>query len=229
MEIAEPCAPLRPDFPAWRRTADDELWNTVTHGFGFFISLAGALIMMDNVLMTGNLRLAAGCGIYLTTLIAVYAMSTLSHGAQSIRWKSLFRQLDQAFIYLLIAGTYTPFSLAYLNGWQWNVMLGVMWFVALTGFVSKTVFAHRVEAVSVVSYVVLGWLPVIAIPTLWQVAPGSVLEAVFAGGFCYTVGTIFLVYDEHVKHFHAAWHVCVISGSMCHFLGMLVFVVRGSV
>jgi hemolysin III len=187
----------------------------------------GALVMMKGVLAAGNSRLTIGCGVYLLSLLAVYAMSTLSHSATSVRWKSLFRQLDQAFIYLLIVGTYTPYSLAYLHGWYFTALLIAMWSVALIGFVAKTFFAHRVEAVSVISYVTLGWMPIFAIPTLWHVAPHGVIEAVFAGGLCYTVGTLFLTYDEHVKHFHAAWHMCVISGSACHFIGMLVFVVGG--
>jgi hemolysin III len=225
--LMEQYAPTRPDYPAWRRSGFDELVNAATHGLGFLIAAAASPVMMNGALTTGNPRLAVGCGIYLASLMAVYAMSTLSHSATSVRWKSLFRQLDQAFIYLLIVGTYTPFSLAYLHGWHWNLLMGAMWAVAGVGFIAKTFFAHRVEAVSVASYVLLGWMPIVTIPTLYQSAPSGVLDAILAGGLCYTVGTLFLVYDEHVKHFHAAWHVCVISGSACHFIGMLVFVVQG--
>ena len=103
--------------------------------------------MMDRVLATGNIPLIIGCGLYVISLMAVYAMSTLSHSATSVRWKWLFRQLDQAFIYLLIVATYTPYSLAFLHGWHWDALLGLMWCVAIVGFVLKTFFAHRVEAV----------------------------------------------------------------------------------
>ncbi len=185
--------------------------------------------MMNGVLAARNPKLTFGCGVYLASLMAVYAMSTLSHSATSVRWKSLFRQLDQAFIYLLIVGTYTPFSIAYLHGWYWDLLLGAMWTVAVLGFIAKTFFAHRVEAVSVASYVTLGWMPIVAIPALYHAAPAGTFEAVIAGGLCYTVGTLFLIYDEHVKHFHVVWHLCVMSGSACHFIGMLVFVVRGGV
>lgn len=217
-------AHIRPDYPAWRRTSSEELVNAVTHGLGFAVAAAGALVLMSGVLATGKTDLIVGCGAYLISLLSVYAMSTLSHSATSVRWKSLFRQLDQAFIYVLIVGTYTPYSIAYLHGWTWNALLAGMWFIALVGFCAKVFFAHRVEAVSVASYVMLGWIPIVSIPAMYQIAPQSV-HAIIAGGIFYTVGTLFLVYDEQVKHFHAIWHLCVISGSACHFLGLLFFVV----
>ncbi len=225
----ERCAHVRPDYPAWRRTSSEEFVNAVTHGLGFVLAVAGSLIMMSGVIASGNRVLLSGCGAYVISLLAVYAMSTLSHSATSVRWKSLFRQLDQAFIYVLIVGTYTPFSLAYLHGWMWNTLLAAMWLVALIGFVAKVLFAHRVEAVSVGSYVMLGWMPIVSLPVLYHVAPQGAFHSIIAGGVFYTVGTLFLVYDEHVKHFHAIWHLCVISGSACHFLGLLFFVVRGGV
>jgi hemolysin III len=143
----------------------------------------------------------------------------------SPRWKSLFRRLDQAFIYILIVATYTPFSLIYLPGSFWCVVMFAMWIVALFGFASKVFLAHRVEAVSVASYVVLGWVPVIALPTLFRSAPLGAFGSMIAGGLFYTVGTLFLIYDERVRHFHATWHLCVMAGSACHFLGILLVVV----
>jgi hemolysin III len=225
----EQCVSLRPNFPAWRRTSSEEAVNALTHGFGFVFAAVGSLVMMPNVLAAGRPALTVGCAIYLFSLMAVYAMSTLSHSATSVRWKSRFRQLDQAFIYLLIVATYTPFSLAFLHGPRWDLLMAAMWTVALVGFFAKILFAHRVETVSVVSYVMLGWMPIFSIPTLYRVAPEGVIQAIIAGGVFYTVGTFFLVYDEHVKHFHAAWHLCVISGSACHFLGILLYVVPGAI
>jgi hemolysin III len=103
-----------------------------------------------------------------------------------------------------------------------------MWVAALVGFVAKVFFAHRTEAVSVVSYVALGWVPALAAPELVRTVPAAALWSMFLGGVCYTVGTLFLMYDERVRHFHAAWHLCVIAGSACHFVGILEFVVRGA-
>jgi hemolysin III len=222
-------ADLQPDFPAWRRSSTEELVNAATHGLGLVIAVLGALVMTSGVLADGDVSLIIGCGLYLTSLVAVYAMSTLSHSATSHRWKALFRQLDQGFIYLLIVGTYTPYSLAYLRGGFWWVLLGAMWAVALAGFAAKVFFAHRVEAVSVAPYVLLGWMPIIAIPALWRSAPTGAFGLIVAGGLCYTVGTLFLIYDERVRHFHAVWHLCVIAGSACHFLGMFLFVVRAGI
>lgn len=212
---------------AWRRSSDEEALNAATHGFGFFVALVGAVMMTVALAGRRDPWLALGCEAYLASLVAVYAMSTLSHLASTVRWKSLFRRLDQAFIYLLIVGTYTPFSIAYLNGGKWWLMLSVMWGVALVGFASKLFFAYRVDAVSLLSYVVLGWMPIVALPTLWQTAPQRAFEAVIAGGACYSIGIWFLVNDERVPKFHAAWHLCVIAGSACHFLGIYLFVVCG--
>ena len=109
------------------------------------------------------------------------------------------------------------------------MLLVAMWAVALVGFVAKLFFAHRVEAFSLASYMFLGWMPIVAVPTLWQTAPTGAFICIIAGGFCYTVGTVFLTFDERVRHFHAAWHLCVIAGSTCHFIGIFAFVVRGGI
>lgn len=218
---------LQRDLPAWNRSATDELVNAATHAIGLVLAIVGALVMAQGVLMNDDAWRGLGCGVYLASLVAVYAMSTLSHSATSPRWKSLFRRLDQGFIYVLIVATYTPFSLAYLHDVRWWLLLGAMWLVAILGFAAKVFFAHRVEAVSLASYILLGWMPVLAAPALLQWVPAGALWSMLGGGICYTAGTLFLVYDERVRHFHALWHLCVIAGSACHFLGILVFVVGG--
>lgn len=220
-------AHVRPEFPAWRRSSTDELINAATHGLGLVIAIVGTKVMTSGVFANGDVWLVISCGVYLSSLLAVYTMSTFSHSATSLRWKSLFRQLDQACIYLLIVATYTPYSLAYLPGGLWLMLLVAMWVVALIGFAAKLFFAHRVEAVSIAPYVLLGWIPIIAVPALWRLAPIGAFGSVIAGGLCYTIGTLFLMHDERVRHFHAAWHLFVIAGSACHFFGILVFVVRG--
>jgi hemolysin III len=217
-------AHAKSEFPAWRRSPSEELANTVTHGFGLVLAIVGSQLM-GSVLVSNTSRwMMTGVVLYLISLVAVYAMSTLSHCATSVKWKSMFRQLDQGFIYLLIVATYTPFSIAYLHGPVWTALLVGMWGVALHGFVTKVFFARRIESVSVASYVMLGWVPIVAVPTLIREAPNGAFNLIIAGGICYTVGTLFLIYDERVRHFHAAWHLCVIAGSACHFFSMLVFV-----
>jgi hemolysin III len=189
------------------------------------MAVVGAQAMLPRLVGQHDRWLGTGCLMYLVSLLSVYAMSTLSHGATSAKWKSRFRALDQGFIYLLIVGTYTPYSLAYLHGPKWVALMCVMWSVALVGFVAKVFFAHRVESVSVMAPLMLGWIPIVAVPTLMRTAPSGAFEMILSGGICYTAGILFLIYDERVKHFHAMWHLCVIAGSTCHFCGLLNYVV----
>jgi hemolysin III len=208
----------------WPRLDAEELVNALTHGIGLALSLCGAMVMVANVLTHGDAWRLAGCSIYLASLVAVYTMSTLSHSFTRPQLRSLFRRLDQGFIYFLIVATYTPFSLAYLRTWPWWILLGAMWAVALWGFVSKVLFAHRVEAVSVWPCIVLGWLPAIAAPSLMHMIPLAVLWWMLAGGVLYSLGTLFLLNDNRIRHFHAVWHLFVIAGSACHFLAILAFI-----
>lgn len=198
--------------------------NAGTHALGLLLAVLGALVMAGAISADGDTWRTIGCVVYLASLVTVYAMSTLSHVISEPRWKLLFRRLDQGFIYLLIVATYTPFSLAYLRTGPWWALLVAMWAVAIVGFVSKVFFSHRVEAVSLASYLLLGWMPLLAAPTLLRIMPLGALLWMVGGGLCYTFGTLFLMNDERVRHFHAVWHVCVIAGSACHFLGILIFV-----
>jgi hemolysin III len=216
----------RPDFSVLRPSADEELVNAITHGIGLAMAAVGSLVMMSGVTAHNSTRLSLGCAAYLFTLVAVYAMITVSHTVTTPKWRTFFRQLDQAFIYLLIVGTFTPYSLAYLTRPFWNVLLAFMWCYALAGFASKAVFAHRIETGSVLPYLFLGWMTIIALPAIWQVAPAAEFALIIGGGVCYMIGTFFLLNDTKVRHFHAAWHLCVIAGSTCHFMGLLVYVVQ---
>jgi hemolysin III len=212
--------------PALGRTATDEFLNTLTHGFGFLLAAAGAYQMSGRLAGCSEL-LALGCTMYLISLLGVYSMSTMSHGATEPRWKTFYRQLDQGFIYLLIVASYTPYSIAYLHGPVWTTLLCGMWVGAIAGFIAKVFLAHQVESVSVVPPLMLGWVPIVAMPTLSQQAPAGAFELIIAGGIFYTVGVCFFINDGRVKYFHAVWHVCVIAGSTCHFSGILNFVLAG--
>jgi len=212
------------EFLGWRLSCAEERANAITHGLGFLLSTAGAIVMAMNVLGDGDVWRQIGCGVYVASLIAVYAMSTLSHTATTRQWRSFFRALDQGCIYFLIAATYTPFSLAYLRTTPWWLLLGAIWAIALWGFLSKVVFAHRIEAVSLWPCIVLGWMPTVSVPALVGVVPMAAFWWMLVGGLCYTVGTIFLRFDDKVRHFHAVWHVMVLAGSACHFLAIFAFV-----
>jgi hemolysin III len=206
---------------AWQRTTVDEVINTVTHGLGFVLAVGGGLLMIWSVLRHGDVWRVTGCGIFAASLVAVYAASTLSHSCKTLRWKSFFRRLDQGCIYFLIVATYTPFGLAYLRTGAGWMLLGGLWTAAFLGFFSKVALAHRVHNISMWTYVALGWLPLIAVPALRHTVPIDSGWWMMGGGVCYLAGTLFLFYDARVRHFHAIWHLLVIAGSACHFLGIL--------
>ena len=205
-------------------SAEEELANSVTHFLGFVLSVLGALMMAD-AFSGGDGWRVAGCSIFATSMIAVYAMSTLSHVFQAPRLRTLFRAIDQGTIYLLIAGTYTPFSLAYLHATPWWILLAAVWAVAIYGFVSKVLFCHRVENVSMWPCLLCGALPFLAIPTLMTMLPLACLGWMILGVVCYILGLVFWVNDRRVRHFHAMWHLFVMAGSAAHFSGILLFVV----
>jgi hemolysin III len=201
-----------------------ELLNTLTHGFGLLLSIAAAVILLRTSLVFGDVWRLIGCGVFAAGLMAVYAASTLSHVVSHRHWKHWFRMLDQGLIYLLIAASYTPFSLAFLRSGTWWMFLGVMWTYAICGFISKVFLVHRINAVTVWSYLLLGWMPIVPALTTLGLVPYPALGWLLAGGLCYTLGTVFLVLDVQRYHFHAIWHLWVIGGSACHFLGVLFFV-----
>lgn len=205
-------------------TAEEEIANSITHGLGFVLSVLGAFVIADAIGSSDGWRVL-GCSVFVTSMIAVYAMSTLSHVFQSPRLRTLFRAIDQGTIYLLIAGTYTPFSLAYLHTTPWWILLGAVWAVALYGFVSKVLFARRVENVSMWPCLVCGALPFLAIPTLLTMVPIGALWWMILGIACYILGLVFWLNDRRVRHFHAVWHLLVMAGSAAHFSGILLFVV----
>jgi hemolysin III len=207
--------------PVWRRTSREELINTLTHGLGFALAVWGGLVMIWSVLRHGDVWRVTGCGIFAASLAAVYAASTLSHSSTSVRWKSFFRRLDQGCIYFLIVATYTPFGLAYWRTGAGWMLLGGLWTVAFLGFFSKVALAHRVHNMSMWTYIALGWLPLLAVPVMRNRVPLDSIWWMMGGGACYLLGTFFLFYDARVKHFHAIWHLLVIAGSVCHFLGIL--------
>jgi hemolysin III len=198
----------------------EEIANSITHGIGLALAAVAAAALMIQAVGQGDVWFIASCAIYAVTLVALYAASTLSHVFHSSRLRTLFRILDQACIYLLIAGTFTPFALVYLRHGWWLLLFAVMWAIALAGFFSKVLWAHRIEAVSTSIYLALGWLPVTSVRTILQLVPAACLWWMLAGGLCYTVGTIFLALDRKVPFFHATWHLLVIAGSACHFIGI---------
>jgi len=199
----------------------EERANRWTHAIGFLLSLGGVLLLAKELWGTQDLLRVLACALYGTSLLLVYAMSALSHCNFSSPRRDFFRSLDQGCIYFLIVGTYTPLSVIYLQARGFWILLGSMWALAIVGFVSKVLFNHRVNSVSVIIYVLLGWLPILTLPWSLFLTPAVVLWGVLAGGICYTLGTLFLANDKRVRYFHALWHLWVIAGSAVHFLTIL--------
>ncbi len=212
--------PTRNTAPHPPRDEQEEFANTLTHGAGVVLSGAGAVALLS---VCSHWAVMLACGLYALTLLATYAASSLSHGVRRPDWKHVLIVWDQGVIFLLIIGTYTPFLVAYLPT-PWTVpVLALLWGAALLGFASKVVVQHRVDhTFSPLPYVALGWLPAMILAPF---VPVECMVWMAVGGVLYTVGVIFLVLDRHVRYFHAAWHVCVLGGSACHYFAILAFVV----
>ena len=202
----------------------EETANCVTHALGFALSLVGTAALVRVMSQYGDTRGIVGVSIYGATLLALYAASTLSHSFEQPRLRHFFRTVDQVCIFLLIAGTFTPIALTYMrDGWGWALFIAV-WGLAIVGIFTKIFFA-KLETLAISAYVLLGWLPAIAIKPIIEIVPGAALTWILLGGIFYTIGTVFLMRDERVPFFHAVWHVFVIAGSACHYYAVMRFVV----
>lgn len=198
----------------------EELANSITHGLGLALSVVGTVLLVNRGLAYGDTLQVIGVSVYGATLVALYAASTLSHSFADPRRRHFFRTVDQVCIFLLIAGTFTPLALTYFrDGWWWALFISI-WTCALAGICAK-LFYTRLHNVSIGAYVVMGWLPVLAIKPIVEIVPSHILGWVALGGIFYTVGTLFLLKDNRMPYFHAAWHVMVIAGSACHYFAVL--------
>ena len=204
----------------------EEVVNCLTHGFGLFLSVGGLALLMSLAVAYGNQWHVVSCGVYGVTLVMAYAASTLYHGSGFLTQKQLFRQLDQTFVYLLIAGTYTPFTLVSLHGgWGWS-LLTIVWTIALAAVGAKLIFIRRFSGAPVPVYLGLGWLSVIAIVPLLDGLPLGGVLWLAAGGIAYTLGTVFLV-RKPLPFSHGLWHIAVLLGSACHYLAVVLYVIPG--
>ncbi len=202
----------------------EELANAVTHGAGFVLSITGFVILLVLAALRGGAWHIVGCAIYGATLVCLYAASTLYHGIPSPRLKRALRIFDHSAIYLLIAGTYTPFVLVNLRGgWGWS-LFGIVWGLALTGIFLKFWFVDRFQILSTTVYLLMGWLAVIAARPLLVMVPRAGLLWLLAGGLLYTLGVVFYAW-KRIPYNHVIWHVFVIAGSTCHYFAVLYSVI----
>lgn len=201
-----------------------EKFNTYTHLLGTLLALVGGSVLIVRGALGGDVWKIVSFSIYTATLLALYGASTLYHNARSGRAKDILRKLDHNAIYLLIAGTYTPFTLVSLNGpWGWS-LFGVVWGLALLGIFQELWFASKSRRLSMLIYILMGWVAIVAIvPLLERLGtPGFLLLA--AGGLAYSGGIVFYLYDEKFRHWHGIWHLFVLAGSALHYLTILLYI-----
>lgn len=196
-----------------------ERFNALTHGTGAVLALAGAITLVVAAALAGDPWRLVSMAVYGTTLVTLYTASTLYHATRGAA-KALLRKVDHASIYLLIAGTYTPFVLGPLRGpWGWSIF-GVVWGLALVGIVQDWWQLDRRRIVSMVLYPLMGWLAVVAVVPLVRALPPAALGWLVAGGLAYTAGIAFYALDRRWPVAHVVWHVFVLAGSACHFVAI---------
>ena len=205
-------------------TRREELANIVTHGVGIVLSLIGLIWAVILSSELGDVWHVTGTAVFGSTLVVLYTTSTLYHSFQHEGRKRMMRKFDHAAIFLLIAGSYTPFLLVSLRGpWGW-ALFGIVWGLAVIGIALKFWFTGRFRVVSTLIYIAMGWLVLIAFRPLSLALPREGVRLLVVGGFCYTGGAMFYLWKRLPYH-HAVWHLFVMAGSICHWTAMFLYVV----
>jgi len=198
----------------------EEIANAVTHGIGLVLSIAGFVVLLVLAILRGTPWHIVACSVYGASLICLYSASTLYHAVVSPRLKRALKVFDHSAIYLLIAGTYTPFLLLNLRGpWGWSIF-GVIWGLAVAGILFKLWFVNHVPRLSTAVYVAMGWLVLIAAKPVLAHVSGITLLWLFAGGLFYSIGVVFYAW-KRLPYNHAVWHLFVLAGSTCHYFAVL--------
>jgi len=201
----------------------EETINALTHGLGAVLGVGGLAVLVAMAVLHGDAWHIVSCSIYGGTLVLLFTSSTLYHSCRGERVKHAFRIVDHASIYLLIAGTYTPFLLVNLRGrWGWS-LFGIIWALALAGIVFQVFFVSRFRLAQTLIYLAMGWLVLVAVKPLFAHVPKGGLLWLMAGGLCYTVGAVFYLWKKLPFH-HAIWHLFVLGGSVCHYVAILFYV-----
>lgn len=197
-----------------------ERFNSISHLVGVMLSLVGVSVLVTLAAVTRDPWKIVSCSVYGGTMIFLYGFSTLYHSLRG-RSKLFFQKLDYIAIYLMIAGSYTPFTLVTLretHGW-W--LFGTIWGLAVFGIAQEIIRNSQTRRLSLIIYVIMGWLVTLVIKPLWQSMPGTALLWLFLGGISYTVGIIFFIFDNRWKHAHGIWHLFVLAGSTCQYFSIM--------
>ncbi|HYG79651.1 MAG TPA: hemolysin III family protein [Pyrinomonadaceae bacterium] len=198
----------------------EEIANSITHGVGLLLALCVVPFLVAGAVRRGDAANVVGASVFGATLVMLYLASTVYHALPRNRAKSIFQILDHAAIYLLIAGTYTPFTLGVLRGaWGWT-LLALIWAMAIFGVVLKAVSGTKCRRLSMCLYLAMGWLVLIAVRPVLSSVPASGLVWIAAGGVAYTSGVAFFA-AERMRYSHSVWHLFVLAGSVCHVFAVL--------
>ncbi len=208
-----------------RYSLGEEIFNSVSHGAGGMLSIAGTVILIVFAAIYSNAWGVAGSAIYGASLIILYTMSTLYHAITNRRAKAFFRIMDHNTIFFLIAGTYTPITLVPLRGVIGWVLFGIVWAAAILGIVLNSIDLEKYRKPSVVCYVAMGWVVLIAIKPMLEKVNVLSLWFLLIGGLFYTIGIVFYIKKDK-KYFHSVWHLFTIAGSIFHWFAMLMIIIR---
>ncbi len=200
-----------------------ERFNGFTHLTGALLAAAGAATLITLAASTGDATRIVSFSVYGAALFLLYLVSTIYHSIRG-RAKDVFRKLDHVAIYLMIAGSYTPFALVTLGGALGWTIFGAIWGLAAVGIVQELCIARGARVLSLAIYVLMGWLAVFALVPLFRALSWSGMSWVVGGGLIYTVGIVFYLYDERFRHWHGIWHLFVMAGSAVHFAAIVLFV-----
>ena len=200
--------------------SNEEIANTISHGLGLLAAIVAAPILVFSAMRDGNVRFLIGVSVFGATMVLLYLASTLYHSLTHEAAKRLFRLIDHTAIFLLIAGTYTPFTLGVLRGpWGYS-LLAAVWTLAIAGITLKMITRTRHSRISIALYVIMGWLAVIAIKPILLLVPLPGILLILAGGIAYTGGLAFFA-AHRLRYNHFIWHLFVIAGTVCHFFAVL--------
>lgn len=206
----------------------EELANTITHGFGLFLSVIGFGVLVVLASFRGDRWSVASCVVYGLSLVILYAASTFYHSSTSPRLKKNLQIVDHCCIYLLIAGSYTPFGVVIAgDGWGREMLIGI-WAFAIVGILVKLMIRDRFPAINVISYLLMGWLGVFAIQPLFNALGMAPVILAVAGGIAYSLGVVFFPWKS-IKHHHAIFHVFILLGSIIHYAAIVLYVVPHAV
>ena len=210
-----------PAGPGREQSQGEEIANSISHGLGLVAALVGTPFLIVQAARHGDAGFIAGTSIFSATAAILYLASTLYHALPAGKAKRVFRIIEHSAIYLLIAGTYTPFTLGVLSGaWGWT-LLGVTWFLAAAGVALKAFSRASHPILSTVLYLLMGWVVVIAVDPLLARMPTAGLLWLIAGGLSYTAGVVFFATDSRLQYGHLVWHLFVMAGTACHYFAIL--------